>query len=100
MSEEHLATAVDALLDDVVGAGLEVGWQVAVIRHGHTLVDMARGAADPRTGAPVDRDTLFWAGSTAKGVASSVAHVLVERGELTYDLRVVKVWPEFGTHGK
>jgi CubicO group peptidase (beta-lactamase class C family) len=44
--------------------------------------------------------TLFYAASTAKGVASSVAHVLVERGELAYDDRVVDVWPEFGAHGK
>ncbi len=100
MSEEHLAVAAGLLVDDLIGSGAEIGLQLAVIRDGHTLVDAARGTADPRTGAPVDRDTLFWAGSTAKGVASSVAHVLVERGELTYDLRVVKVWPEFGTHGK
>ncbi|MDQ6928328.1 MAG: beta-lactamase family protein [Actinomycetota bacterium] len=59
MPEDHLAAAVDALLDDAVGSGQEVGVQVAVIRNGHTLVDTARGASDPRTGAPVDRDTLF-----------------------------------------
>src|SRR5829696_6172726 len=99
MREDHLAAAIDALLDDVVGSGQELGVQVAVIRNGDTLVDTARGASDPRTGAPVDRDTLFWAGSTAKGVASSVAHVLIERGEVTDDLRVVEV-PEFGARGK
>jgi CubicO group peptidase (beta-lactamase class C family) len=43
---------------------------------------------------------LFWSGSTAKGVASSVAHVLLERGDLRDDMRVVDVWPEFGAHGK
>src|SRR5947209_8683411 len=100
VSNEHLATAVDALLDDVVGAGLEVGLQVAVIRNGHVVVDAVRGAADTRTGAPVDGDTLFWAGSTAKGVASSVAHVLIERGDVTDDMRVVDAWPEFGARGK
>ena len=100
MREDHLAAAIDALLDAVVGAGQEVGVQVAVIRNGHTLVDTARAASDPRTGAPVNRDTLFWAGSTAKAVASSVAHVLIERGEVTDDLRVVDVWPEFGARGK
>jgi CubicO group peptidase (beta-lactamase class C family) len=42
----------------------------------------------------------FYAASTAKGVASSVAHVLAERGELSYDLRAADVWPEFGSHGK
>ena len=38
------------------------------------------GLADPRTGVAVSGDTLFYAASTAKGVAASVAHVLVERG--------------------
>ncbi len=100
MSADRLRIAVDALLDDAVASGAEIGVQVAVIRNGGTVVDAVRGTADPRTGAPVGPDTLFWAGSTAKGVASSVAHVLLERGELTDDLRVVDVWPEFGAHGK
>jgi CubicO group peptidase (beta-lactamase class C family) len=100
MSEEHLPVAIDALLDALLGSGAEVGLQVVVIRAGSVLVDAARGVADLRTGAPVGHDTLFWAGSTAKGVASTVAHVLVDRGELADDMRVVDVWPEFGAHGK
>jgi CubicO group peptidase (beta-lactamase class C family) len=71
MREDPLARAVDALLDEVVGSGQDVGVQVAVIRIGHTLVDTARGVSDPCTGALVDRDTQFWAGSTAKGIAST-----------------------------
>jgi CubicO group peptidase (beta-lactamase class C family) len=100
MGETQLDVAVDALLDELVGSGAEVGLQVAVIRDGRTLVDAARGVADPRTAAPVEPGTLFWAGSTAKGVASSLAHVLVERGDLTDDMPIVEVWPEFGAHGK
>jgi CubicO group peptidase (beta-lactamase class C family) len=56
--------------------------------------------ADPGTGTAVDHGTLFWAASTAKGVASTVAHALVVQGDLRDDLRVVEVWPEFGAHGK
>jgi CubicO group peptidase (beta-lactamase class C family) len=96
----RLESAVDALLDELVGSGAEVGLQVAVVRDGRTVVDAARGVADPHTGAPVEPGTLFWAGSTAKGVAASVAHVLVERGDLTDDMCVADVWPEFGAHGK
>jgi CubicO group peptidase (beta-lactamase class C family) len=33
-------------------------------------------------------------------VASAVAHVLVERGEIDDDMRAADVWPEFGAHGK
>jgi CubicO group peptidase (beta-lactamase class C family) len=100
VSEESLAPAIGSLLDELIGSGAEIGVQVVVIRHGRTLVDAARGVADPRTGAPVGPGTLFWAGSTAKGVAASVAHVLVERGELTDDMPVAEVWPEFGARGK
>jgi CubicO group peptidase (beta-lactamase class C family) len=100
VSEKRLATAVDGLLDELVGSGAEVGLQVAVIRNGRTVVDAARGVTDPRTSAPVDPGTLFWAGSTAKGVAASLAHVLVDRGDLTDDMPIVEVWPEFGAHGK
>jgi CubicO group peptidase (beta-lactamase class C family) len=100
VSEESLGPAIGALLDELIDSGAELGLQVAVIRHGRTLVDAARGVADPRTAAPVEPGTLFWAGSTAKGVAASVAHVLVERGALSYDMRVAEVWPEFGAHGK
>ena len=83
MSETHLALAVDALLDELFDSGVELGLQVAVIRHGHTLVDAARGVVDPRSGALVDSDTLCWAGSTAKGVATTVAHVLVSEGTMS-----------------
>jgi CubicO group peptidase (beta-lactamase class C family) len=100
MSDDRFAAAVDAVLEELVESGAEIGLQVAVIQDGDTLVDAACGVADPSTGAAVDGSTLFWAGSTAKGVASSVAHVLVDRGELRDDTPVADVWPEFGTHGK
>lgn len=100
MSEDHLAVAVDELLDVLIGSGAEVGLQVAVIREGRTLVDAARGVLDLGSGEPVDRGALFWCGSTAKGMATSVAHVLLERGDLDEDMPVVDVWPEFGAHGK
>jgi CubicO group peptidase (beta-lactamase class C family) len=66
----------------------------------YRLASAAAGAADSRTGAAAGPGTLFFAASTAKGIASSVAHVLAERGELDYDLRAAEVWPEFGAHGK
>jgi CubicO group peptidase (beta-lactamase class C family) len=71
-----------------------------VIRRGALVVDAVSGLADPATGAPVTPSTLFYAASTAKGVASTVAHVLVEQGVVVDDLRIAEVWPEFGTRGK
>jgi CubicO group peptidase (beta-lactamase class C family) len=92
--------AVDGVLDELISTGAEIGLQVAVICDGHVVVDAARGLAEPRSGTIVDPDTLFWAGSAAKGVATSVAHVLLERGDVRDDMRVVEVWPEFASHGK
>jgi len=71
-----------------------------VRHHGRVVAEVVSGAADPRTGAEVRPGTLFYAASTAKGFAASLAHALAERGDLSYDLRVADVWPEFGSHGK
>lgn len=94
--DDALAVRVQATLDRLVERGGEVGLQVAVVHRGEVVVDAVVGAG-------IAPDTLFFAASTAKGMASAVAHVLVERGELGpagYELPLVDVWPEFGAHGK
>lgn len=91
---------VQRTIDCMAASGAEVGLQVAVVHRGRTVVDAVSGLADRTSGVPVSPATLFYAASTAKGVASTVAHVLVERGELDDEMRVVDVWPEFGAHGK
>ncbi len=95
-----LQTAIEAAAADLVAAGTETGLQVAVRRHGRVVADVQAGLADPRTGARTRPDTLFFAASAAKGVAASLAHILAERGDLTYDLRLADVWPEFAANGK
>jgi CubicO group peptidase (beta-lactamase class C family) len=47
-----------------------------------------------------DEFLLFFAGSTAKGVVSSLVHALVAAGGLDFDLRLAEVWPEFAAHGE
>ena len=100
MSAGDAQARVQAAIDHRVASGDEAGVQVAVVARSRVLVDAVSGSADPGRGRAVASDTLFWAASTAKGVASAVAHVLVERGELAYDLRAADVWPEFGANGK
>ena len=91
---------VQAAIAGLVASRAETGIQVAVLHRGRIVVDAIAGVSDPRTGAPVDPSTLFFAASTGKGVTSSVAHLLVERGELSYGQCVADVWPEFSAHGK
>ncbi|HTU07123.1 MAG TPA: serine hydrolase domain-containing protein [Trebonia sp.] len=96
MAGSAFAQAARALVD----SGAETGLQIAVMRRGELVADVAAGVADPATGRPVTPGTLFFAASTAKGIASTVAHVLAEQGAVGYDLRLAEVWPEFAAHGK
>ncbi len=100
MADIALQHAVQALLDELVTDGDEVGLQAAVIKDGALVADAQGGIADPASGEPVSAGTLFFAGSTAKGVLSSLVHALVAAGKLDYDLRLAEVWPEFAAHGK
>jgi CubicO group peptidase (beta-lactamase class C family) len=91
---------VQEAIDRLIESGAERGLQVAVYRHGEQVVDAVAGVADPSTGRPVTSDTPFFSYSIGKGVASTVVHVLAERGFLGYDTPIVELWPEFGAHGK
>ena len=91
---------IQEAIDRLVESGAERGLQVAVYRHGEQVIDAVAGVADPSTGRPVTSDTPFFSYSIGKGVASTVVHVLAERGVLDYDMRIVELWPEFGAHGK
>jgi CubicO group peptidase (beta-lactamase class C family) len=95
-----LQAEIQAAADEMVACGAETGLQIAVRRNGCAVADVVSGVADPRTGARVHPGTLFYAVSAGNGVAASLAHVLAERGDLGYDIRVADVWPEFGSRGK
>lgn len=91
---------VQNAVDELVDSGAERGVQVAAYQRGKLVVDAVAGIADPATGRPVTSETVFYNFSTCKAAASTVAHVLAERGLFGYDTRVVDLWPEFGAHGK
>jgi CubicO group peptidase (beta-lactamase class C family) len=74
-------------------AATELGVQVAVYQHGELVVDAVAGEG-------IGSDTLFYAASTGKAAAATVANVLVDRGVLTYDAPIADVWPEFAANGK
>jgi CubicO group peptidase (beta-lactamase class C family) len=91
---------VQHAIDELVESGAERGIQVAAYHRGELIVDAVAGIADPSTGRVARSDTPFYNFSIVKGAASTVAHVLAERGLFSYDTRVVDLWPEFGAHGK
>jgi CubicO group peptidase (beta-lactamase class C family) len=91
---------VQDAIDQLVASGGETGIQVAAYQRGELVVDAVAGVADPATGRQVTADTPFFSASTGKGMTSTAAHVLVERGVFSYDTPIVELWPEFGAHGK
>jgi CubicO group peptidase (beta-lactamase class C family) len=91
---------VRAVLEGLVKDGPEIGLQVAAYKDGKLMIDCWAGRADEGSGKKVDGDTMFMLSSTSKGVTSTCMHVLAEKHKLDYDMPIVKVWPEFGAHGK
>ena len=82
-------------------AGRGSGGAALVVRvRGETVLDLCTGWADRAHTRPWTPETLALSFSTTKGIASTVVHRLVERGELAYDQPVARYWPEFAAGGK
>lgn len=99
----YLAPGFEAVGDAFAAnfaAGLDVGASFAVVRDGRLVVDLWGGHADKARTRPVDRDTLMNIWSVSKGVTATCIALLVDRGELDYEERVTRYWPEFGANGK
>jgi CubicO group peptidase (beta-lactamase class C family) len=75
------------------------GAAVCVYHRGRCVVDLWGGVRN-RAGALWQSDTMAPSFSTTKGVASTLVHIMVDRGLLDYDARVSSYWPEFAQAGK
>ena len=91
---------VQKAIDEMVESGRERGLQVAVYHRGKQVVDAVAGVADPATGRAYTSDTPVYCYSVVKAAASTLVHMLVERGRFGYDTPVAELWPEFAAHGK
>ena len=91
---------VRAVLESIVKDTTEIGLQVAAYVGGTLVIDAWAGMADEATKRPVDGDTMFMLSSTTKGVTATCMHVMAEKHKISYDMPIVKVWPEFGQNGK
>ena len=95
-----LQEKVQKAVDEMVESGAERGLQVTVYRHGKLVVDAVAGVADPESGRPYASATPVYCYSVVKAAASTLVHMLVDRGKFGYDTPVAEVWPEFAAHGK
>src|SRR3989441_13206282 len=96
----NLQAQVQNAIDEMVESGRERGIQVAVYRNGAQVVDAVAGVADPSTGRKVASETPFYCYSVCKAAASTLVHMLAERGAFGDDTPVAELWPEFAAHGK
>jgi CubicO group peptidase (beta-lactamase class C family) len=76
------------------------GGALSVYLDGRPVVDVWTGWSDRRGQVPWTADTAAMVFSATKGVAATVIHRLVDRGQLSYDAPVAEYWPEFGANGK
>jgi len=81
----------------------DVGSAISVYVDGEPVVRLTGGVRGGTGGqTPYDADTIQLVASTTKFVESLVVALLVDRGLLRYDDRIVEHWPEFagGHEGK
>src|SRR5262245_4672988 len=69
------------------------GAAACVYQHGECVADVWGGVRDAH-GAAWTRETMAPSFSTTKGIASTLLHIMVDRGLLDYDDRVATYWPE------
>src|SRR5258706_11836539 len=77
----------------------EGGAQLCVYRRGVEIASLATGRDTVRD-RPYTEDTLSVLMSCSKGVTTTAAHMLVERGLIDPAAPVTRYWPEFGAAGK
>lgn len=78
----------------------ELGASFAATVEGEYVVDVWAGHRDADATLPWERDTIVCVYSITKPMTALAALVLFDRGELSFDDRVTKYWPEYGQNGK
>jgi len=78
----------------------DMGAALAIRVDGQEVVNLWGGLADSDTGTPWGEDTLSVIFSCTKGLSSIMAAQLVQSGDLSYQDKVSKYWPEFAAKGK
>ena len=71
---------------------------VAVIRDGKLVHSKGYGLADIDTGIAIRPDTPFYLASVSKQITAMAVMILVERGKLSYDTRLVDYFSEAPVH--
>lgn len=78
----------------------ELGATFCAYLHGNCVVDLWGGWIDRGRQTVWEKQSIVNMFSTTKGLMSAAIAVLADSGELDYDAKVTKYWPEFSSFGK
>ncbi|CAP21867.2 Protein CBR-LACT-6 [Caenorhabditis briggsae] len=76
------------------------GAAFAVYYKGQEVVNLWGGYADKESQRKWKEDTKTVMFSASKAISSIVIAIMVDRGYLNYDDRIIEYWPEYGKYGK
>ncbi len=95
---EQLTPKLQSILDEATAKHEEGALQLEIYDHGERAVSIASGA--DHNGNPVDTDSLIPIFSCGKPIMATAVHCLVQKGLISYDLKIGDVWPEYACNGK
>jgi CubicO group peptidase (beta-lactamase class C family) len=76
--------------------GLDMpGLAIGIVANDRLVYAKGFGVRSKASGAPVDTRTIFQIGSNAKAFLTTTMAIMVDRGKLRWDDRVVDLYPEF-----
>ena len=90
-----MITELKEAMEAHIQNNLECGCQLVIYKNGELICDLAAGHLDASRKRKVDARTLFPVFSAGKSVLTTLAHICVEKGFLSYGDPVVKYWSEY-----
>jgi len=97
--EPEFRAVVDAFIENFKIED-EVGAACSIMLEGRTVVDIWGGWRDGAMRTPWDARTTVCMMSVAKGITAICFNMLIDRGLVDPDARVIDYWPEYGQNGK
>ncbi|EFP03936.1 CRE-LACT-6 protein [Caenorhabditis remanei] len=98
--DERFRTVLDAFRRNFGQGEEREGAAFAVYYKGKEVVNLWGGYADKESRRKWTENTKTVMFSASKAISSIVIAVMVDRGLLNYEDRVVDYWPEYGRYGK
>ena len=101
-TDAAIAERIQALIPDIeayITSGMKAfdvpGVAIGIVAGDKLVYAKGFGVRSKSGGLPVDTRTIFQIGSTAKAFLAATEAIMVDRGKLRWDDRVVDLYPEF-----